>query len=513
VRGIPAEHHDAFVEVTHGHPLTLALLVDILGEQDLPAVLELTRYPDVVRALVRRFLDAVPGPEQWAALEVCVEARVTTESLLAGVLELDDTRHLFDWLRSLSFMEETQEGIFPHDIARDAFQADFRWRDPARYRQLHRKVRRYLASRFQTATGTEQQRVAYDKLFVHKRSPLMRPYFDWASLSSSYIEPARAEDHPAILEMLFHHEGAHSAEIAEHWLERQPEAFQVWRRGTGPAQGFMAHLVLADPAAQDLEADPAISSIWGHIQQAGPLRPAERFVVHRFWMGAEGYQDVAAQSVIAASASFLWLSLPRLAWSFPCTADADQWAPMFAYCNFTREPGADFTVAGRRFGVFAHDWRREPPLTWLDALAERDFDSAQGLDEQPAKPPLLVLSKAEFDKAVKHALRCYAQPDSLVGNPLTRSRLTVASELDPAASLVQLLRQAVEALHGGPREEKLYRALFLTYIEPAPTQEAAAERLRLPFNTYRYQLSRGIERVSDWLWAREIAASDFASAP
>ena len=35
----------------------------------------------------------------------------------------------------------------------------------------------------------------------------------------------------------------------------------------------------------------------------------------------------------------------------------------------------------------------------------------------------------------------------------------------------------------------------------------AAEFLGLPFNTYRYQLARGIERLSECMWRRELAES------
>ena len=43
-------------------------------------------------------------------------------------------------------------------------------------------------------------------------------------------------------------------------------------------------------------------------------------------------------------------------------------------------------------------------------------------------------------------------------------------------------------------------------MEPAPTQELAAERLGLPLNTYRYQLASAIKRVTDSLWQRELHA-------
>ncbi len=71
-------------------------------------------------------------------------------------------------------------------------------------------------------------------------------------------------------------------------------------------------------------------------------------------------------------------------------------------------------------------------------------------------------------------------------------------------ALRELLHEAVDALRDDPRDEKLVRALECTYLRPAPTQEAAAELLGLPFSTYRGHLTRGLQRVVDWLWQREL---------
>jgi hypothetical protein len=43
-----------------------------------------------------------------------------------------------------------------------------------------------------------------------------------------------------------------------------------------------------------------------------------------------------------------------------------------------------------------------------------------------------------------------------------------------------------------------------TFVRAAPTQEAAAEVLGLPFSTYRRHLARALEQVTDLLWAVEI---------
>ena len=108
---------------------------------------------------------------------------------------------------------------------------------------------------------------------------------------------------------------------------------------------------------------------------------------------------VSAQSVVAAAATRLWLTTPSLAWSFPCVADPEQWGPMFGYCNIERRPAADFEVGGRRYGVFGHDWRIEPPSQWLDGLAEREVEMGLTLDEIARQPYAAAVTASSFISA------------------------------------------------------------------------------------------------------------------
>jgi hypothetical protein len=74
-----------------------------------------------------------------------------------------------------------------------------------------------------------------------------------------------------------------------------------------------------------------------------------------------------------------------------------------------------------------------------------------------------------------------------------------------AAALRKLLAETAESLQGSPKTAKYYRALHHTYLQPANTQEQAAEVLDLPFSTYRRHLRSAIEEVTTRLWTREIA--------
>jgi hypothetical protein len=168
-------------------------------------------------------------------------------------------------------------------------------------------------------------------------------------------------------------------------------------------------------------------------------------------------------------------------------------------------------VGGQNYGVYGHDWRVVSAGAWQELLAQREIAAAESaIADSTAREPLLVLSQPEFTQAVQSALRHYTRPDVLQKSPLLRSRLVVeqvaagATGAQQVAALVASIKEVVESLQAFPRDEKLYRVLYRTYLQPAPTQEKAAESLDLPFSTYRRHLKAGVGRVAEILWQREI---------
>jgi hypothetical protein len=230
-------------------------------------------------------------------------------------------------------------------------------------------------------------------------------------------------------------------------------------------------------------------------------------------MARDTYQAVSGiQSLAFIIMVRYYLTTPGLAFAFLPCADPDFWAPVLTYANLTRLTEMDFTIDGKRYGVYGHDWRKTPPIAWLAMLAETEVANAPRTapPPQPARP-IVVLSQEEFASAVRDALRDYSRPAILSGNPLVRSRLVIdevgagASEAQAVEKLRSLIRGAAETMQAAPRDAKLYRAIHHTYLQPAPTQEMAAELLDLPFSTYRRHLKTGIARVTETLWQREVS--------
>jgi AAA ATPase domain len=509
-RGVPTAQHGPALDFTHGHPLALSLVADVLARCDRQEPFSPDNQPDIVRALLGHFVQNVPTTRHRLALEACAHVRVTTEDLLARALGVEDAHDLFEWLRGLSFIEQGPQGLFPHDLVRDVVDADLRWRNRETYRGLHARVRDWVVERIHATHGPEQQRAFFDLLYLHRNNPVMKPYYDWNTLGRYYGEPVTPQDHEAIVNLVKRHEGEASACIASYWLSRQPDAFIVFRSPDGVASGFVALLLLNKATSDDVAADPAMQAAWTFIARRGPLRAGERILFTRFFMAADTYQHPSpAFDLTAAASATRWLTTPKLAWAFTAAAIPDHWEAMFRHIDFPRCAEADFEVGGRHFGAFAHDWRAEPPTAWLDVMVERELATDLTPDHvsgsRPA--PLLVLSQPEFEEAVRRALRDFARNDDLAANPLLRSRVALerAAGRPTAESLRDLIRQAAERLRAKPKDEKFYKALNVTYLTPAPTQELAAERLDVPFGTYRYQLAVGIERVTSWLWERELS--------
>src|SRR3954447_18403892 len=290
--GVAEEQQGWMLELSHGHPPALSLLVDVLSQRPADAgPLELGAAPDVVAQLVESFLAGLPSPRHRLALDSVAHARVTTAGLLGSVFGDRQGEELFAWLRGLSFMESGPDGLFPHDLVREVLDADLSRRDPAAYREVHRQLRQALVKRVLGREGRDRWRALADLMYLHRANPAASAVWDWKSLGAVYADGLRGDgDARAIVAMVKRYEGAESAAIAKHWLERQPAGFYVVR-GHGPdLLGFAAHIALHEAGAEDFERDPGARAVWAHAQGHAPPRPGDEVLLVRFVMDREAYQ-------------------------------------------------------------------------------------------------------------------------------------------------------------------------------------------------------------------------------
>lgn len=513
---LPGELHDTVVKYTHGHPLALSLIADSFVQRpDVAFTPELGA--DFIKVLLDRFVRDVPSTVHREALEACALVNHLTESLLSTMLGEQDVHEIFDWLRNLSFIDAGPRGIFPHELAREILGAESKWRNPELHRSLHRRAREHYNQRLHKATAEEQGLILADYIYLHRDHPIVRPFFVWLRElpdESTVVSSDRyaKRDEEQIVAAVRSHEGKGAAKIAKHWLSRQPEQVIVYRNPDGAVAGFLFMVSLDRADKNDFKVDGLAGKCLDHIQKEAPLRSGETATLFRFWMDARKYQQISrVQSMIFVNMVRHYLTTPNLAYSMLPVSMPDFWEAIFAYADLYRIPGLNQTTNEVPYGIFGHDWRKRPPAAWLDLLASRE--SGEAAVEEPvtaASRPILVLSEEAFVDATRDALRDFTRPYALKDNPLLSSRI-VADQLDEEADdeqritrLVALLRESIEALEQNKREKKAYRAVYRTYVKPAPSQEQAAEMLAIPYSTFRRHLTRGVKEITNLLWRREI---------
>jgi hypothetical protein len=497
-RGVPERLQASLLSFAGGHPFALRLAAEVAVHDDGGQV-EWQPTRDVLETLLTHLVGDVPSPEHRQALEVCAHALSTTEELLRATCG-ENAAELFAWLRQLPFVESAPCGIFPHDVVRDVLDTDLRWRDPQGYEQMHRSIRDHLVERIRVAEGKDLMTTGTALTFLYRDDDPVSAFTSFANSDKVVEDVLRPGDEDAVVALVARAEGEESARIARFWLAEQPEAFHVHRApDTGEIVAFVTWLRLESPNEEHVTADPVVAAAWARTRVAGVVRPGEWIGVARFVVGREDVEPSwRAPDAIVTRLTVEWIRGERMAWTFVALHDVAFWRPRLT-SSLLPLVDADVDVRDWPGGLFAHDWR---------VLGLQDRLDAAGVAEvaRPAKhrAELIVLSKPEFDAAVRDALRAWRHPEQLAGNPLTRSRLVADQDAEPADALREVLTDAVDALREEPRGAKQHRAVAATFFHGVPTQEAAAERLGLPFSTYRRHLARGLEAVCEWLWYREL---------
>jgi len=494
-QGVPEKLHDRLLAISHGHPLLLSMLVDAAGKGAEPYWLG--DVPSVVGALLAQTVDEAPTPLHRAALELCALAPVTTEDLLRAVLG-GETGELFAWLRTLPFIEDGPNGLYPHDVARDALDADLRWRDAARYAELHRQVSAAMRERIlATADEREQIQLLADTIVLDAARSKVATCSTPPATMQAYADTVQDGDRAPIITMTAAWQGNEQAELAAYWLDRRPEAFRVFRTASGEPRGYVACLELAE---SDLGADPGADAMWRYAHAHGAPRAGERVRAWRFFLDRD-HGQLASPSVTLFAACQVLDALTRhdTAWTLVgAYADPAVWAPTMYNLGFEPADGAEYVVGSTRFPVYAHDWRRADIEEWLEILHARQEGALAPAADGAGNT---VLSEPQFAGAVRSALRDLHTPHLLHDNPLLRSRVVRQSRRDgmaPAETLRELLEIAATTL-----PPNLRVLTDRTFLHRVTTQERIAEDLHLSFNTYRRHRDRAVTSITQWLWAGE----------
>lgn len=511
LRNLPPEHcehvlanknlsdlqRQAIIRLSHGHPLTLMLMADLVTTSGtVPDALG----TDVIRHLTECFTAHAPSPQHQEAIELSAHARVTTQDLLAAMVDPRMAASLFNWLASLSFMELTSEGLFPHDLVRDAIAADMRWRHPQRTPQGAGKLLAHYLRQAQGPHASVRAQAALDIFYLNRAHPVMHRFVDFATLGSMSCQRADARDTASIAELVRCELGPAHEALVRRWHGHPGATWWVVRETNDDIAAAMLCLDIGGMSEADQSGDPVLTQLRQWMTQRPPIEPGQQVLCVRMSVVRSDTPHAATCVNAMQVKNFsTWMTEPALALVALTTPDTDFWRPMMRHIDFQPIDEPDPEMDGHRLGTFVHDWRAAPLATWLARMGPGDTTEPTHLPEP------------DFITAVHDALRHWHDTAHLARNPLMRCRLA-RSDRHPEERSQDRLRQAIlltaESLSRHPRQAKFMRTIELTYWHPVGSQELTAERLGLPFGTYRYQLRTAIARLGAALYLQENEGID-----
>lgn len=503
-RGVPESRFDELCGLTEGHPLALTLAANLVVN-DPSAPLNLTDSPELVRELVKRHTADAPDRECRLALYACALARDLNEPLLAAMIDSPAAAGAFEWLRRQSFVHERSRGLQAHELVGEALSTELQQRDPECYRRTVHNGMRFLFDRARSHGGQE---AIEDVLYLMRDLPAIRETFVVSRDSGFTVDRVRDTDARPLARLVEQPWGGQSRRWFETWLGQAPEWLAVLRDAERRPIGMSFYLDVTTVDDELARADPAVFAFRDHLARRAPLRTGERAMLSRFLLAGDGDLGAGLAQLQCRNA-LMPLKVPDLAFTGSVRRDTAENRLQARYSGIAPLAGSQFRCDGRDYFIMGHDWRVEPPVDWLEGLAERLVNQAVPIDS-PAQAE--VMDEAEFAGAVKQTLRALAAGDDLDDQRLAHSvmvRRAIDQRSDgasPAEVLRDLIERAVQSSADQPRGDELRAVIHHTYLEPAAKQRAAADETGLSYGTYRRRLREAVARVGEYLWRLEIAA-------
>ena len=200
------------------------------------------------------------------------------QEVLAAVLPCDDARPLFDWLRSLGFMQSSERGLRPHELVREVLVADTMWRDPKRADALRRAACRHFYGASRNSSGRARLHHQAEVLYVLRHQPHKEKFFDWSALDVHRVEPARDEDLPEWRDGRAPRGPRRAAAGSPIGGSTSARAFSCSGTPTGECDGFMLMLRMTGDTPASERADPAVAAALRFIERHRPLSGADELV-------------------------------------------------------------------------------------------------------------------------------------------------------------------------------------------------------------------------------------------
>uniref|UniRef100_A0A7C1K3Q5 Orc1-like AAA ATPase domain-containing protein n=1 Tax=Thermomicrobium roseum TaxID=500 RepID=A0A7C1K3Q5_THERO len=497
--GIAGDTAERITEVAAGHPLTLTLLVQrAVTRAD---GLSHAALLEVAEAVLRSAMNT-PESDRGAALEIAALAGVASEGTLRAVLEDGDPGALFRWLCVQPITVVTPHGLAVREPFGSFLIDSLVWRDPERVVQLRAQLRAASIDALRRGSSVVRLPHLLRLLALADERGAFRRALVAGLARGLEVGVLRRDEQGAALAMV---PVAPMRALLDGWLTHGLALCRGIRDGAGRLLAWTTTLPLDAPAWGTTSDSMALLTA---LRQAMHVRSGERAVVHLTWITPS--EKDSPESLVALAMALHWeraLLMPQLAvcgfLSDEATVNrATVWDVFHIQAVRSQWAGMPFVLGVR-------DWRRRSITEWLAQpdVSEEDAEIVLQGD---------ALDRSLFAVAVVQALRDVSRPERLRGNPLLSSRVVArlagagASEPQRIHALRQLLERAIAELGLRPQYRRWQLVAESAYLRPIESQERMAERLGIPFSTYRRYLKSATEWIVEYLWQLEVGDPDGA---
>ncbi|MFW6051510.1 MAG: ATP-binding protein [Myxococcota bacterium] len=497
---------EQIVAAASGWPLALGLLAQSTAGL---AELQDSHIAGVLTRLAGALVAEAPSRDHARALHAAALVHRLTEPLLARMLDRGDALDAFQWLADWAFASATPRGLRLHTVLVEALYGHLRTRAPETLEELRRRAVAWYAQQLREAHahGSTDARILageliYDALYTVRDSPIVQS-FGIGTIPPLYLDECAPADLRAIEAAAERHEGPGAATVLRRWSERPGTERVVYRNASQEPEAFALFFELTTADMDEARFDPVVRDMFAGIGSVAPLRPGERMLLCRHWWSlSHGQERPEGLGQLISLLSQRLAFTTGVAVGAAVHLDPDRWA---SRPDVTHPLVSRTALGGVELGVFVHDWRRESPSEWFHRFVRVLAGDRTASSEPVRNDGVLLLDRPEFDRAVRAALRCLAQPERLCEVALSRAPLVARLGMDPgsleaAEALRQLMLAAIDTLGGPERHADILRR---TYIEPADKQLVVADELGMAFSTYRRHLKTATDRLIERLWAWE----------
>lgn len=256
--GIPHSEMRALARASDGHPLALALTMQIIMDNQ---SLSKKERMIVSQSISAHLLREMTSAELQSMVDVLVVLQTANQEMLSQLLPKPVTIDEYRMLQTMSFIRISHEGISLHDVARMHLLRDLEVREPKRLADLRVKAVQLLYEQFRQVQKPYRRPIAAKMLLLCKEVLQVDRMYADLSVEANYIalETMHMDDLP-ILHLLLDGWADYSVETVQrrtlyhHFLDaiaqQFPESIAVLRdENRQPIAMFIAVLIHRETSA------------------------------------------------------------------------------------------------------------------------------------------------------------------------------------------------------------------------------------------------------------------------